>query len=146
MQLAGVAPVFARFLSGMVRKSSSFLKIGGQTDVTVESGVQDVTVIVRGEYRPSVVQVVRGVPVRMRFVREEDEPCSGRVIFSGFGIDRRLLPFSETLIEFVPETVGEFLFTCEMGMYRGWLIVVPGVSISRDQANFSSRRKSRRQQ
>lgn len=138
--------MFARFLSGMVRKSSSFLKIGGQTDVTVESGVQDVTVIVRGEYRPSVVQVVRGVPVRMRFVREEDEPCSGRVIFSGFGIDRRLLPFSETLIEFVPETVGEFLFTCEMGMYRGWLIVVPGVSISGDQANFSSRRKSRRQQ
>lgn len=137
--------MFARFLSGMVRKSSSFLKIGGQTDVTVESGVQDVTVIVHREYRPSVVRVVQGVPVRMRFVRNEDTPCSGRVIFSGFGIDRRLLPFSETVIEFVPETVGEFLFTCEMGMYRGWLIVVPGVSKSRDQVNFSSRRESRRQ-
>lgn len=126
--MAGVTPVLARFMLGMVRKSSSLLRRSGQTVVSAESGVQDVTITVLREYRPNVVKVVQGVPVRMRFVREEDTPCSGRVIFSGIGIDRRLLPFSETLIEFVPEIVGEFLFTCEMGMYRGWLIVVPGVS------------------
>ncbi len=94
----------------------------------MEDGFQDVTVTVRGEYSPKVVRVVQGVPVRMRFVREEDEECSGRVVFSGIGIERRLLPFSETLIEFIPEIAGEFLFTCEMGMYRGRLIVSPGSS------------------
>ena len=126
--MAGVVPKFSRFLAEMVRSPSFLLKSSRHFGGIVEDGFQDVTITVRGEYRPNVVRVVQGVPVRMRFLREEDTPCSARVIFSGIGIERRLAPFSETVIEFVPDKVGEHMFTCEMGMYRGRLIVVSGPS------------------
>ena len=57
------------------------------------------------------------------FIRLKDEPCSERVIFSGVEVDRRLPAFHETTVEFTPEALGTYLFTCQWGMYRGKLIV-----------------------
>lgn len=88
-------------------------------------GYQEARVTINGRYRPDVLRVQQGVPVRIRFLRSEDNPCSERVVFAGFGIDRRLPAFQETTVEFVPTTAGTFLFTCQWGMYRGRLVVTP---------------------
>ncbi len=88
-------------------------------------GFQEATISINGRYRPGVIKVRQGVPLRLRFLREEDNPCSERVIFSGLGIDRRLPAFHETTVEFVPTTAGTYLFTCQLGMYRGELVVTP---------------------
>lgn len=88
-------------------------------------GYQEAIVTINGQYRPSEIFVTLGTPVRLRFRRLEDDSCSERVIFSGIGIERRLPAFQETLIEFVPHAPGEFLFTCQWGMYRGKLVVRP---------------------
>jgi plastocyanin domain-containing protein len=89
------------------------------------AGVQELEVRVAGGYHPATVVVKAGSPVRLNFIRAEDTPCSGRVIFGGLGLERRLPAFATTAIEFVPEAPGEYLFTCELGMYQGWLRVEP---------------------
>ena len=87
--------------------------------------IQEATIVVKGGYTPDVVVVRQGVPVRFIFRREETSSCSEQVVFGDFGIVRDL-PFGETtLVEFIPDKVGEFAFTCGMNMLRGKVIVRP---------------------
>ena len=90
----------------------------------VSSGLhQEALVTVKGGYTPDVIVVKAGKPVKLIFHRLESSPCSERVVFKDF--DRSsLLPEGERVpVEFVPDKPGEYEFTCQMGMYRGKLIV-----------------------
>lgn len=91
--------------------------------VVTPEGYQEATITVKKGYRPHRIVVEKGMPVRLHFIRDEDDPCSERVIFADVGVDRRLPAFRDTTIEFTPLTSGTFLFTCQMGMYRGKLLV-----------------------
>lgn len=95
---------------------------GARAAITAD-GVQEVEVLVKGRYQPSTVVVTQGIPVRLLFNRQEDEPCSERVIFSVFRLERWLAPFATTVVEFIPSQAGDFLFTCGHGMYQGRLVV-----------------------
>lgn len=86
-------------------------------------GVQEAEIVVRGRYRPDTVALRAGVPTRLLFNRQEDTPCSERVIFFGLKQEQRLAPFATTAVQFIPSDSGEFLFTCAMGMYQGRLLV-----------------------
>lgn len=88
-----------------------------------ESGVQEITITVRGGYSPDVIVVREGLPVRLNFYRDETASCSEDVIFSDFRIARRLPAYTTTPVEFTPDKAGEFTFTCGMNMLRGKLIV-----------------------
>ncbi len=89
----------------------------------VAGGVQEALVTVKGGYTPDVIIVKKGKPVRLVFERLESSPCSERVVFKDFDISK-LLPEGEKItIEFTPERAGEYEFTCQMGMYRGRLVV-----------------------
>ncbi len=67
--------------------------------------------------------VQHGKPVRLNFRREETAACSEMVVFSDFGKSARL-PAGETVpVEFLPEKPGEYEFTCQMGVFRGKVIV-----------------------
>jgi len=101
-----------------------------------DDGVQEARVVVRRRYRPAVIVARRGVPLRLRFIRDEDDPCSQKVIFPDFGISRPLPAHRTTAIELTPDREGEFLFTCEMGMYQGTLVVT-----GKRRPEFSSHRE-----
>ncbi len=88
-------------------------------------GVQEMEIVVLECYTPNVAIVREGIPVRLKFTRLEDNDCSSRVVFSDFKVDRRLPPYRTTVVEFLPPASGEYLFTSDMGMYRGRLIVEP---------------------
>lgn len=88
-----------------------------------ERGSQTITIVVSGAYSPNVVHVKAGKPLTLIFDRQEDSSCSKKVIFSDFGITADLADFDRTEIKFTPDKIGEFNFTCEMGMYQGKLIV-----------------------
>ncbi|MBD0327464.1 MAG: cupredoxin domain-containing protein [Pyrinomonadaceae bacterium] len=90
---------------------------------TGESGVQEITITVKGGYSPDVVVVREGIPVRLNFYRDETASCSEDVIFSDFPIARHLPAYTTTPVEFTPDKAGEFTFTCGMNMMRGKLIV-----------------------
>lgn len=88
-----------------------------------ESGVQEITFTVKGGYEPDVIVVKQGKPVRIDFYRDETASCSEQIIFRDFGIAKDLPAFKTTPIQFTPDKVGEFTFTCGMNMMRGKLIV-----------------------
>nr|MCH9669357.1 cupredoxin domain-containing protein [Actinomycetes bacterium] len=56
----------------------------------VVGGVQEVDVTVKGGYSPSVIRVTEGVPLRLRFDRQESGDCTSRVVFADFGASRTL--------------------------------------------------------
>ena len=95
----------------------------GQEAQVSNEGYQEVFVTVKGGYTPDVVVVEAGKPVRFTFRREETSSCSERVVFGDFNASA-LLPTGENVtLEIAPDKPGEYAFTCQMGMYRGKLIV-----------------------
>ena len=87
-------------------------------------GTQEITILVKGKYHPQTFRARLGIPLRINFVRDEDEDCSRWVIFPDFGVERTLPAYRTTTVELTPDHEGDFLFTCRMGMYHGSLIVV----------------------
>ena len=96
---------------------------GGVRAAATSSGYQEAMIPVKGGYTPDVIVVQHGKPVRLSFRREESAACSEMVIFNAFGKSAKL-PEGETVpIEFLPEKPGEYEFSCQMGMFRGKLVV-----------------------
>jgi plastocyanin domain-containing protein len=95
----------------------------GVQAATTSSGYQEALILVKGGYTPDVIVVERGRPVRLHFRREETAACSEMVIFGDFNKSAKL-PTGETVaIELMPDKPGEYEFACQMGMFRGRLIV-----------------------
>ena len=88
-----------------------------------DTGVQEIRITVKGGYSPDVIVVKRGVPVKLDFYRDETASCSDQVILGDFGIARELPAYKTTAVEFTPDKVGEFSFTCGMNMLHGKLVV-----------------------
>ena len=96
---------------------------GGVRAASTSSGYQEAMVLVKGGYTPDVIVVQHGKPVRLNFRREETTACSEMVVFAAFGKSAKL-PEGETVpIEFLPEKPGEYEFSCQMGMFRGKVVV-----------------------
>ena len=96
----------------------------GTRAALTSSGYQEALILVKGGYIPDVIVVERGRPVRLNFRREETADCSEMVIFGDFNKSAKL-PAGETVpLELLPAQPGEYTFACQMGMYRGRLVVV----------------------
>lgn len=94
--------------------------------LAANGGVQEAYIRVRGGYDPDVIVLEAGRPVRLHFRRQETAVCSEVVVFPDYGVSRTL-PVGETVtIELPPPEPGEYEFSCQMGMLRGRLVVVPG--------------------
>lgn len=79
--------------------------------------------VANGVYTPDAVETKINQPVVFRFIREDETPCAATVIFSDFNKSADL-PLSRSVdLTITPDKTGEFDFTCQMGMYRGKLIV-----------------------
>ena len=89
----------------------------------INKGVQEVTITVDGGYVPSMVTVKRGQPVRLQFDRRDPSSCLEKVLFPDFHVAQDLVLNQTTLVEFTPQTVGMFRFSCGMGMFHGAIAV-----------------------
>jgi plastocyanin domain-containing protein len=90
-----------------------------QQQATQTNGVQEVLITVDGGYRPDLIVVMVGEPVRLSFHRLDSNSCLDEVLIPDFGISTRLPIGQTTTIEFTPTKVGEYAFTCGMRMFRG---------------------------
>lgn len=90
---------------------------------TTASGFQEAMILVKGGYSPDVLILEHGKPVRLNFRREESASCSETVVLPAFGKSARLPEGEIVPVEFLPEEPGEYDFQCQMGMFRGKLIV-----------------------
>jgi len=86
-------------------------------------GIETIDILVKGVYSPNVIRAKVGQPLRLNFRREESTECSRYVNFPDFKIRRELAENKITTIEITPNRKGEFLFTCDMSMYQGKLII-----------------------
>jgi len=87
------------------------------------SGAQEALIVVKGGYTPDLLVVQAGKPVRLKFNRQESAVCSEMVLFPDFDKSAKLPEGETVVIEFTPEKPGEYDFACQMGMFRGKLIV-----------------------
>jgi Cu+-exporting ATPase len=101
---------------------------------TVQGGVQEVEITVKGGYSPSLIHVQEGMPVRFVFDRQETGECSSRVLFPDLGMSKSLPGFGRTTLEFVPTKTGTFGFACGMNMLHGTLVVEPQVGNGQPEA------------
>ena len=86
-------------------------------------GYQEAMILVKGGYTPDTIVVRAGKPVRLNFRREETASCSDKVIFADFGKSADLPTGQTVSVELLPNTPGEYGFSCPMGMFRGRLVV-----------------------
>ena len=82
-------------------------------------GTQEIALVVRNGYDPARFRARLDVPLHIHFERRDDEECGTRVFFPDFRIERALRPRANTTVELTPDRYGEFLFTCEHGIYHG---------------------------
>ena len=69
------------------------------------------------------IVVEAGKPVRLNFDRQESASCSEMGLLPAFDKSASL-PEGETVpVEFLPKAPGEYEFACQMGMFRGKVIV-----------------------
>jgi len=91
--------------------------------VVNQSGAQEVEIVVKGGYTPSVVHAHEGTPLRLVFDRQETSSCSEEIVIGDFGVRKFLPAFQKTVVELTPTRPGRFEFTCGMGMLHGALVV-----------------------
>jgi plastocyanin domain-containing protein len=88
--------------------------IDGIIDVIVDDGI----------YTPEHIQTKVNHPLTLRFERKTASTCAKTVVFPDFQISKEL-PLNEAVeLRFTPDKVGDFEFTCQMGMYKGILSVM----------------------
>jgi plastocyanin domain-containing protein len=76
-----------------------------------------------GTYQPAVIEVPAGQALSLTFRRHDVTPCAEKVVFGTLGISADL-PLGRTYNLNIPALEpGSYEFTCQMGMYRGRLIV-----------------------
>ena len=88
-----------------------------------KAAAQDALIVVRSGYHPAVVRVRAGVPLRLRFRREESGRCSDSVLLPELGRFAQL-PEGETVtIDCGALEPGDYEFSCHAGVLRGVLAV-----------------------
>lgn len=80
-----------------------------------------------GVYQPAYIQVKTNLLVTLRFIREDPSPCAEVVVFNSLNISEQLPLHKPKDIVLTLKNVGVYEFTCQMGMYRGKLIVTKGL-------------------
>ena len=99
------------------------VKTKGVKVALTSGGYQEQMVLVKGGYTPDVIVVERGKPVRLNFVRQESASCSEMVLLPAFNKSAKLPEGDTVRVEFLPNEPGEYEFACQMGMFRGKIIV-----------------------
>ena len=87
------------------------------------AAAQDALVVVRSGYHPRVVTARAGVPLRLRFRREEAGPCSESVLLPELGRFAELPEGETVVIDCGPLEAGDYEFSCGEGVLRGTLTV-----------------------
>lgn len=76
-----------------------------------------------GVYDPAVIKAQAGKGISLRFIREDESACAAQVIFPELGVQKDLPLGRPVVLRIVAGKPGDYAFQCQMGMYRGTLLV-----------------------
>ena len=94
-------------------------------DAVARRGWRQKRVFVRGEFVPDIIVAHVGEPLRIVFRRQSGAPSAEQVVFSSLGRSATLPLAEDVPFEIVPSEPGEYEFTCQEGIVRGRLLVLP---------------------
>ena len=80
-------------------------------------------IVENGVYAPSRIEVNQGQALKLRFIRKDASPCAEKVIFEDLNLSADLDVDQAYEIEIPTNDKGEHIFTCQMRMYRGSLVI-----------------------
>lgn len=83
----------------------------------------EITILVRGGYTPSVIEVPKGERTTLVFKREDESSCLEEVVLGDFKVKKYLPMHQEVRVEIIPQKKGIFNFSCGMNMFHGKVIV-----------------------
>lgn len=83
----------------------------------------EVDIEVNGGYSPEVISIPKGKPTKINFIRRDPTDCLSEVVLGDFKIRRQLPLNQKVTVEVTPKKVGEYGYSCGMGMYHGKIIV-----------------------
>ena len=100
----------------------------GYIPAAVENGVQTVSFELEYDAYADIV-VQKNIPVRLTILADEKKitGCNSEVVSVDFGFDTVIKP-GETVIEFLPDREGDYVYTCWMYMIRNHIWVVDDLS------------------
>ena len=101
------------------------VKTSAQTHTkTAKAKMQTAKVLItESGYSRTSINLRRGVPTRITFLRQTDSTCATEIVISEYGINRSLPLHEPVVVSFTPKRSGEIGFSCGMNMLRGKLIV-----------------------
>jgi len=89
-----------------------------------ELGENDLVITVEnGTYSPSRIKVPAGEPVEIKFMRRDQSPCSETLLIPELQISDTLPLNKLKTIQLPAMSSGEYVFHCQMQMYRGQITV-----------------------
>ena len=93
------------------------------SDGQTESGSSIKIIIDGGVYCPDKITVNKDKPIVLTFIRKDPSPCAEWVIFNEIGYSQQIAVDTPTECHLDIKQPGHYKFSCQMGMYRGELIV-----------------------
>ncbi len=85
-----------------------------EIDILVDNGV----------YTPAAIEVGVNQTVVLNFLRSDPSPCAQQVVFAALDKSYELPLNEKVAVTLKFNQPGEVEFTCQMGMYRGYVRVV----------------------
>jgi Cupredoxin-like domain len=124
---AGIYKIYAQF-----KRNEEVIAVPFVVSVAENNAVQNMeeipadAIVVSGSktgYEPSRIELQTGKPVKLAFQRIDAENCGSKVVFKSLNITRDLPVGKTVIVEFTPTESGDIGFACEMGMYKGILVI-----------------------
>jgi plastocyanin domain-containing protein len=80
-------------------------------------------IVKNGVYEPARIKIPANTSVTLQFLRHDPSGCAEYVIFSNLNISKQL-PLNQPVdVVLNISEPGEYVFSCQMNMYRGTLVV-----------------------
>lgn len=93
-----------------------------QRSTTIENNIVTITVN-NGVYEPAIIEAPLNESITLRFRRLDPSPCAAIVQFKQLEVSHELPMNTTQDIKLKLDKPGDYEFTCQMGMYRGKLII-----------------------
>lgn len=92
------------------------------SEVKIPEGAYKIVVSKDG-FAPEEISYKKGQPLKLAFVRIDEENCGGEIVFKDLNIKKKL-PVGEVVTVDVPtDKSGEINFACGMNMYKGKIVI-----------------------
>ncbi|MBC7943566.1 cupredoxin domain-containing protein [Candidatus Saccharibacteria bacterium] len=90
---------------------------------TLQGDKQIVEIVVDGGYKPSVIELERGISTDIIFTRKDTSACFEEIVLPDFGVRTHLPVGKPYTITVEPKESGEYKYSCGMNMFFGKVIV-----------------------